>query len=221
MLVAAALALAMTPTHYAVQQGEVDLETLIPRQFGPWREVKTALVPMDLTPREGEAATMDQPYDQVLQRTYARSDGEIIMLALAYGRVQRQEVKIHRPELCYVAQGFEISHKEQVSLSPYEGRSIQVFRLMTRGQHRVEPVTYWVRIGDEIPRNAWQSRWAILKSGFKGYIPDGILVRVSQALPTADLGAKSYEAQELFLRELLAHMSPGARAVLGGSQLRN
>jgi len=41
-------------------------------------------------------------------RAYQNSQGQIVYLALAWGEQQRQEVKIHRPDLCYVAQGFKV-----------------------------------------------------------------------------------------------------------------
>jgi EpsI family protein len=220
MLSAALQAVALAPTRYAVQKSEIDLEALIPRKFGDWREVESALIPMDLTPRDGEAATMDQPYDQTLQRTYVRSDGQRVMLALAYGRVQRQEVKIHRPELCYVAQGFEVGRKETVALSFGEDLAIDAVRLIARRPHRLEPVTYWVRIGSTIPQNAWQSRWEILRSGLQGYIPDGMLVRVSQALEEHAATDGSYEVQSHFLADLLAEAGPGTRRLLAGPGTR-
>ncbi len=37
-------------------------------------------------------------------RSYVNANGDVVMLALAYGRHQRQEIKIHRPELCYTSQ---------------------------------------------------------------------------------------------------------------------
>mgnify|MGYP003340463721 CR=1 FL=1 len=69
----------------------------------------------DLARAENDDATLagvetdtEQPYDQTLMRTYANSHGEQIMLALAWGERQRQDVKVHRPEVCYPAQGFAI-----------------------------------------------------------------------------------------------------------------
>ncbi len=111
MVVASGLAIALTPNRHLVPEGAVNLEQMIPRDFKGWREVKTGIIQMDLSPRDGEERTMQQPYDQTLMRTYVRDDGAVVMLALAYGRTQRQEVKIHRPELCYVAQGFAVKRK--------------------------------------------------------------------------------------------------------------
>lgn len=106
---------------------QIDLNALVPKEFGEWREVRSAFVQVDLTPRrDGEEAerTTDSPYDQTVIRTYVRRAGATVMLALAYGSKQRQDVKIHRPELCYVAQGFQVGRKEHAPLALSDGRSV-------------------------------------------------------------------------------------------------
>jgi EpsI family protein len=215
MVLASGLAFALRPVP-GVEIGAVNLERQVPSSFGRWKEVKTALVPMDLSPREGET-TMDMPYDQVLMRTYVRDDGSLVMFALAYGRVLRQEVKIHRPELCYVAQGFAIRRKEATRLDLGNGLTVPVYRLLTGNDNRTEPVTYWIRIGDKISINAWQTRTEILRDGLRGRMPDGILVRVSQTLPYNMSTDDSYQLQAQFLRDLYLSLDPGGRRLLIGS----
>jgi EpsI family protein len=216
MVLASGLAFALHPIP-AVEIGAVNLERQVPSSFGRWKEVKTAFVPMDLSPREGET-NMDMPYDQTLMRTYVRDDGNVVMLALAYGRVLRQEVKIHRPELCYVAQGFAIRGKEATSVDLGNGSAVPAYRLLTGNDNRTEPVTYWIRIGDKISMNAWQTRSEILRDGIRGRIPDGILVRVSQALTPTVAPEASYEIEGQFLRDLYSSLDAvGKRILIGGA----
>jgi EpsI family protein len=221
MLIASGLAVALTPTRHDVPEGTVRLEQSVPSEFGRWKEVKTGYIQMDLAPRDGEERTRDQPYDQTLMRTYVRDDGAMVMLALAYGRTQRQEVKIHRPELCYVAQGFELKGKTPVQLNLGQGVQINAYHLLATNGQRLEPITYWIRIGDEISMNALQSRLAIFKEGLVGRIPDGILVRVSQIVSPSAAPASSFDAQAEFLTDLLAHLDEaGRRALIGRMALR-
>lgn len=216
MLIACGVSMVMTPTLKEVAQDNVNLERMVPSSFGAWHEIKTGVVPMDLAPRDGEERTMDQPYDQVLMRSYGRSDGAIVMLALAYGRNQRQEVKIHRPELCYVAQGFEVVDRKVGTLQLSDVRQVEAYRLVARGRDRVEPVTYWIRIGDRIVRNAWESRVKIFRDGLNGTVPDGLLVRASSlARSTGDVPA-AHEVQEEFLRDLYRALDEGSRVKLTG-----
>jgi EpsI family protein len=217
MIVGVGLSIVMTPRTHEVTVDAVKLERVVPGTFGRWKELKSAAIQMDLAPRDGEERTTDQPYDQTVMRTYQRDDGAIVMLALAYGRAQKQEVKIHRPELCYVAQGFEVTGSKRVSLDlggAYP--AVPVYQLVTRNKGRQEPVMYWIRIGDEITANAWQSRWKILTSGLQGRVPDGLLVRTSSAVAPNAPVEPHYAEQLDFLRDLFAAMTPADRITLVG-----
>lgn len=213
------LAFAMHPTP-VVEVGAVDFPKQIPEHFGDWKEVRSALVQMDLAPRAEDGtqqADTAWPYDKTLSRTYMRSDGEVIMLALAWGSKQRQEIKVHRPELCYLAQGFQVVGTERVPLQISATKQLTATRLVTRSQSRTELVTYWIRIGDTISGGGLQTRLGILTEGLKGKIPDGILVRVSQAGALGGIeSAKSYAVQEGFMKDLVNHVDPFTVALLAG-----
>jgi EpsI family protein len=213
MLAAIGLGHLMTPTTSMSPPGAVDLEAMVPKQFGGWTYVPSAVTQVDLSvKRDGDEGSNTRVYDQVLMRTYRNAQGQSVMLALAWGRQQRQEVKIHRPELCYVAQGFRIE-----SSRPLEGLgdgSVRGTTLLTASTRRFEPVIYWVRIGDTLSSNAWQTRLYILREGIAGRIPDGILVRTSQAMRNASQVEASLEVQRQFLADLVAAVPPAQRAVL-------
>jgi EpsI family protein len=167
---------------------------------------------VNLALKRGDDDSPDQVYDQVLMRTYRNTKGESVMLALAWGRQQRQEVKIHRPELCYVAQGFTISTNrpfEPIGSPGPSGRA-----MVATHPRRVEPVLYWVRIGNTISSSAWNTRLYILSEGLKGRIPDGILVRTSQIVRTTDGVARSHDLQSTFLRELVDALPTEHKALL-------
>jgi EpsI family protein len=214
MIVASGLAIALTPSKHAVPEGAVDLERMIPKEFGAWKQVETGIIQMDLVPRDGAERTIDQPYDQALTRTYVRNDGAVVMLALAYGRTQRQEVKVHRPELCYVAQGFEVHARSRVMVKLAHDLEIPAYRLLTQSRQRLEPVTYWIRIGDRITANAWESRFEIFRRGLQGRIPDGILVRTSSVQRPGDPIQGAYERQVEFLSALWLAVDVPTRQLL-------
>lgn len=213
MLAAVGLGQLLAPTVSMSPPGAVDLESMVPKQFGDWTYVPNAVSQVDLAvKRDGEEGANQRPYDQVLMRTYRNPQGQAVMLALAWGRQQRQEVKIHRPELCYVAQGFRIE-----SSRPLDGLgdgSVRGTTLLTASNRRVEPVIYWVRIGDTLSTGAWRTRWYILREGMAGRIPDGILVRTSQALRGPTQVEASLELQRRFLADLVAAVPEAQRSVL-------
>lgn len=212
------LALLITPRN-DVPIGSVVLETMIPAHFGAWTQQEDSVVQVATELDRTTGAENQRPvYDQTLMRTYKNgATGQIVMLALAYGRQQRQELKIHRPELCYYGQGFEVTAlgKRSVILSPTAKVTAQT--LMTRNRARLEPVTYWIRIGHEISQSAWQTRWSILRDGLAGSVPDGILVRVSSLVQSDAQSESALKDQEVFLSDMFAVLSPTAREVIGGA----
>ena len=190
------------------------LEDTIPRQFGDWTELSSPYLQVRL--ETNTVPGMSQPYDQTLMRTYVNSQGQQIMVALAWGQKQSQEVKIHRPDLCYVAQGFAVK-----SLEPTQFKGITTSPTPVTGQRMVamnpkagEAVAYWIRIGSVYSESAWESRKHILTEGFAGRVPDGILVRASQAIRKSEDAAASFPLLEQFLADLYAAAPPGTQALM-------
>jgi EpsI family protein len=220
MVAAAGAAIAFTPTATVPESAVADLAKSMPTRFGPWKEVESAVIQMDLTPRAGDEPDLSSIiYDQVFMRTYRRDDGAIVMLALAYGREQKQELKIHRPELCYVAQGFQVKSKKSDTLS-IAGNDRAVTRIVARNDRRLEPVTYWIRIGDKFVKNAWETRGTIFQEGIRGRVPDGILVRVSSVSSQGNNLAADYSLHDAFVTDLLRELDPQIKRMLVGSYLR-
>lgn len=124
------------------------------------------------------------------------------MLLVAYGPVQNYRLKSHRPEICYTANGFRISEKTQTTLNYKNGASpIDVVRLITQRESRYEPVTYWMRVGNDISNGVVDHQLSRLKYGLRGIIPDGALIRISTiGLPKE----ASFKLQDQFIHDLLA-----------------
>lgn len=192
------------------------LEEVIPKHFGDWTETKLPYVQVDVQTKVVDDTSINQPYDQKLMRTYENSRGKRIMLALAWGRNQRQEVKVHRPELCYAAQGFQIVSQEEVKLHEITGSSgpIVAKRLLAMSATGAEAVVYWIRIGSLYTQSAWDTRVHILKEGLLGRISDGILVRASSSIESVEQAAQIYPVIEDFLRDALMAISPPSRYLL-------
>jgi len=191
------------------------LEQLVPHQFGEWREVQGGPPQIDPTAGESEERTVDHPYDDVLMRTYVNSLGETVLLALAYSRNQKQEVKIHRPDVCYAAQGFAVTHRGPSVLHlAAAAHGIAAARLVARAPGRAEAVSYWIRIGDTYSESAWFIRYHIFMEGIRGRALDGMLVRASRIVRGGRISEREFALQERFLAELVEAMPPGSRWLL-------
>lgn len=181
------------------------LEQTVPEQFGQWRTLPNPLIQASLS-TDGATST-DQPYDEIVSRTYVNAQGDTVMMALAYGKNQRQEIKIHRPELCYPAQGFKV-----VALKPavfegihsaLSGSDVVGKRMVVHGKGHDEVVSYWIRIGDTFSASPWRIRWQIMQEGLQGRMTDGILVRLSQRVRPGTDPAPVHETLERFAAELV------------------
>ena len=215
MILTAVAARTLTPTK-EVARHAVTLEELIPREFAGWSEAPGAIDQVNLKVATDDVATDRAPYDDVLMRTYRSSNGQQVMLALAYGRRQRQEHKIHRPEICYYAQGFKISAVGRRPVRLTNSLGVQSLQLVTRNRSRQEPVTYWIRIGNEFSDSAWTTRWIIFRDGMRGEVPDGILVRASSIVDGDAASAGALRLQTEFLSNLYSVLSPAARKLIAG-----
>lgn len=188
----------------------VDLEAMFPEQFGVWRIDKSVPV---ILPAPDVQATLDKIYNQVLSRTYVRPDGRRVMLSVAYGGDKGGGMSIHRPEICYPAQGFRILSRRVEQLTLLD-RTIEVQRVDTRLGSRREPVSYWVVIGDRVVATGLDQKIVEMRFGLRNLIPDGFLMRVSTIDPDPLAG---WQVQDTFLRDIVRAMAPVARERLLGS----
>jgi EpsI family protein len=212
MVAAALLSIVLTPTRLtAATAPKIDLETMIPKQFGDWHQLQE----LDVIAVNPEVqANLDKIYQQTLSRTYTNLAGEQIMLSLAYGGDQRDSMQVHRPEVCYPAQGFQILHSVTDSLHLIQSQNdIPVKRLVAKQGTRVEPITYWITVGDQVAVDGFKWKLAQIKYGLTGKIPDGLIFRIS----SIDSNPKNaYIVQDDFVNRLLAALSTDTRDRLVG-----
>lgn len=195
----------MRPTvHMSDVHGKPDLELIFPKAFADWRiDARSSMV----LPSPATQALLDSIYNQTLTRTYINSEGERIMLSVAYGGDQSDATRAHLPEVCYPAQGFQISQNFAGQLR-LEGRTVPVRYLMSNQGNRFEPITYWLVVGDRVTVSRTDQKLAQFALGLKGLIPDGMLVRVSNI--DRDM-ARGHRLQALFLQQMAAAFAPAAR----------
>ena len=210
MISFAAIGYLARPTSYmADTRPKFELANIFPKTFGGWttdENTPAQLVSPDLL------ASLNAIYNQVLSRTYVDSRGRRIMLSVAYGGDQSDGTSAHRPEVCYPAQGFEIIASEEASLNT-NTHPVRVRHLVARLGARVEPITYWIVVGDKIAITGAQQKWAQMQYGVHGVIPDGMLVRISSI---GDDANSAYALQSSFVQELLRSVQPELRVRIIG-----
>jgi EpsI family protein len=210
-LLAVGGAKALSPTQrLADTLGSLNLETDVPKQFDTWK-AQPYQANMVINPQQ--QVLLKKIYSQILERTYRHADGYRVMLAIAYGGDQRDELSAHYPEGCYPSQGFKIRQTQQGSI-PVPGGELAVRKLDTAlGSSRPEPVTYWAMVGHYPVLGGYKKRFADLKYTLRGVIPDGLLFRVSSI--DRDTEA-AYRRQAEFAKSLLASVAAEPRKRLSG-----
>jgi EpsI family protein len=214
MMCAASIgALFARPATSAVELApSLSLETMIPKQFGDWREDAQRAIEV-INPQIQEMIEKGI-YNQVLTRSYLNGGGYRIMLSLVYGADARARgsLQVHKPEACYAAQGFLIQKNEAGMLATASG-GIPVRRLFATMGTRQEPLIYWFTVGGTAVQGKLEKKLVDLRYTFTGRIPDGLLFRVSSI--DADQAA-AYQMQALFINQLLQAVSPAERTRLSG-----
>lgn len=210
MLLAAFLAYFFRPTYkVANSRPDFSLEKIIPNEFGEWKESAREVV---LVADPGQKENLARIYTQTLSRSYESSDGYTVMLSIAYGADQRDAMQVHKPEVCYPAQGFTLESKASGILSTPVGQ-IPVVRIVTHMGGRHEPLMYWVTVGEQVVQGNVKKKIAEIKYGMKGQIPDGIIFRVSSIDSDTD---RAVAALDKFSRQLLAELPVDIRKIIAG-----
>ena len=211
MLGAMLLAVVMTPHNLMARTHDVfDIDKHLPTKFGDWKPVEGLNV-VAPPPADSLEATI---YNQEASRGFVDSEGHVVMLMVAYGESQSDRLQLHHPEVCYTAQGFRVSHTSPLKLdySP-SAPPLRATRLVAQREERVEPITYWMRIGYDNSSSNWARQALKLGYGLRGWVPDGALFRVSTIGIPADL---SFKIQDKFIHDLLNSVDPATREFMVG-----
>ncbi|AEJ01041.1 EpsI family protein [Nitrosomonas sp. Is79A3] len=211
MVSSGALTMALTPTvKIADQQEMLNLDALIPAQFGNW-QIDSSIIPLQVDAET--QSQLDKIYNQTISRTYINTLGERIMLSVAYGGDQSDNLAVHKPEVCYYAQGFEIMKIFADELLTSYGK-LPIKRLLAIKGNRNEPITYWVTVGNKAVLPGIDQKLQQLRYGLTGRVPDGMLVRVSSIDNDKD---KAYQLQSIFIQDLLTAVDVKKRVRLIGT----
>lgn len=217
MLATASLSEWATPRRMmAVESPLPQLTSLLPLQFGSWwgeDASRHQLVAADVK------AVLDHLYQQTLSRLYRHPQVGLIMLSAAYGGDQSDATRVHRPEICYPAQGFVMGplHRESLTVGRLPHRQVlPVSRVTARLGARVEPITYWIMVGRRVATRSLEQKLIQMRYGLRGVVPDGLLMRVSSL--NAD-GDQAWWAHQRFIDALfMAVASEHRERVFGEAQ---
>jgi EpsI family protein len=190
--------------------GAKSLDQIIPRRFNDWtsRDVSDLVAPKE------EDSLAARLYGATVGRVYRQdSTGAEVMMLLAHGDTQSDDLQLHRPEICYPAFGFALSgdHTVEVPLAPRV--SIPARQLVADAAERRESILYWTRLGEFLPTSRKRQQLDRLRTAMTGVVADGLLARFSVAGVDA---IEPFKVLGTFAPALVRAVLPGDRAVLVG-----
>jgi EpsI family protein len=212
-LAGSGIAFAMAPRRYVSLMPRVPLEQITPATVATWtsRDVTNLVAP------KIEGSLESRLYDQQLQRIYTDStSGAELMMLLAHGDTQSNELQLHRPEVCYPAFGFEISSSRINPLRLAANAALPVRSLVANAPSRRETIVYWTRLGEFLPTSEGEQRLDRAKTALRGVVSDGMLARFSMV--EADT-AGAVQSIETFIVAFLDAVTSSQRAAFVGTSL--
>ena len=198
----AAMSYLNTPRALAAPITEARFQRLIPAKVGGWTSRKSAEL---VLPAEDEG--QDKLYENLETRIYEGNGLPAMMFLIAYSSVQRNDVQVHRPEVCYPAVGFPILWTKPATID-VGGRKLLARELLADRGGLNERIIYWVRVGEEFPIGWAEQRLTMALSNARGITPDGVLLRVSTIEEDPERAAS---ALRTFIRAFIAASSPSFR----------
>ncbi len=215
MLATAAIGEWATPRRLMAMESPLpDLAVMLPLAISGWRgedASRLQLVSPDVQ------AVMKALYQQTLARQYHHTRWGTVMLAVAYGGDQSDATRVHRPEVCYPAQGFVVgpAHRDVLALGRGEAaREMPVRRLQARMGSRHEPITYWITVGQAVATRASEQKLIQIRYGLHGVVPDGMLMRVSSLDRDAQ---QAWWVHHRFIEALFMAVAPSHRSRVFGA----
>jgi EpsI family protein len=173
MALCAGLTYAYSPQSTAKTIPDAEFKKLIPEKVGGWTsrsDVELILPPPD--------ELSEKLYENLETRIFEGQGLPPIMFLIAYSSIQRNDVQVHRPEVCYPAAGLPIT-KNEPGKSQIGNVKLDSRFLIADRDGAQEMILYWTRVGDSYPLDWRSQRVEMAKANLSGAMPDGALIRFS------------------------------------------
>ena len=212
-LAGAGTAYALIPRRRVSLLGAVTVAHIVPMKFPDW----TARDVTDLVAPKEEDSLASRIYGETVGRVYRQtSTGAEVMMLLAHGDTQSDDLQLHRPEVCYPAFGYSIQQNREAQIGLAPGADIPGRDLVAVAPDRQETILYWSRLGEYFPTNKSEQHLDRMRTALKGIVADGILSRFSVESVEP---AQASKTMRLFVPGLIKAVAPAHRPALIGTAL--
>jgi EpsI family protein len=210
----AGAAYALTPRRRVSLLGKRQMIQIVPHAFDGWtsRDVSDLVAPQ-------EDSLASRLYGQTVGRVYTNpAGGPDVMMLMAHGDTQNDDLQLHRPEICYPFFGYAITQDTVADLALAGPVSLPCRQLVAQAPDREESILYWSRLGEFLPLDRRQQQLDRLRTAMHGDVADGVLSRMSIAGASPE---QAFSVLQDFIPRLVKAISPRDRAVVIGSERAN
>src|SRR6185312_13118870 len=135
--------------------GDKKLNDILPRTLENW----TSRDVSDLVAPETPDSLAARLYGETVGRIYRQqSTGDEVIMLMAHGDVENNELQLHRPEVCYPAFGFAITESAPLTLALSSSVTVPCRSLVAKSSDRQETILYWTRLGETFPTTVAEQR---------------------------------------------------------------
>jgi EpsI family protein len=195
------------PRKIAEPISDANFTKLIPSKVGAWTSRSSAEL---ILPPPDELS--EKLYENIETRIFEGPGLPPIMFLIAYSSLQRNDIQVHRPEVCYPAAGLPIT-KNIPMISQIGDRKLDTrFLIADRGGPK-EMILYWTRVGESFPLDWREQRIEMAKANLSGVMPDGALVRFSTI---ADSESDAQKILRDFATEMKKTLAPKTHKIFFG-----
>lgn len=205
-LAIAGAAFAAEPRRALVDFSHTPLDGLVPVNVGAWAGVDDS----DVVPEQVDASI---DHGQTLARRYLGQGVDPVMLIVSYHGPRSPDLKVHRPETCYVVAGFEGGRPRSTKVAVTSALQVPSVSFTAKREQRIETVLYWTRVGDRFPQSLRGQRLDFLSEAMRGVRADGLLMRASTVGPDP---VASEALLKMFAAALIGASTPAGRKLLLG-----
>jgi exosortase D (VPLPA-CTERM-specific) len=160
--------------------------------------------PLQLGAWAGQREVMDKAYldvlklDDYLMADYARADGRMVNLYVAWYDAQSTGEATHSPRGCLPGGGWQIEDLRQIQLPSLKvgAHPLRVNRVLIQYGDQRQLVYYWFQQRGRVVTNEYLVKWYLLVDAVTKHRTDGALVRVIVPLaPSAAANEADHELQ--------------------------
>lgn len=176
----------------------------VPTRIGAWDGE-------DLEITSDVASALDA--DEVLSRSYMRSDDELMQLLVVYRKYGRRGFA-HRPEMCYPAAGWELVSKSYTTV-PYGGRDIQAVKIVAQKDYSKDIIVYWFASGQDMEANFVKQQLKMAMDRLRTQKYGWAFIRINSPVTISE------ETTMNNIREFVREASDPLMSTLTGNSSRN